>query len=221
MSAPRPSPKARTCWPCRCRTSPHPGRWSKQRLRGVEVARGLGEVGAIDVGNEAEGHLALAVVSQCLVRHHRPRSDPPMPTLMTLRIRLPVWPCHRPPRTRLEKSAILSRTACTWGTTSSNDGLPFGGAQGHVQDGPLLGLVDLLPAKHGIDTGPQAGFLGQLQEEPHRRVGGAVLRVVEVDADGQATLCGAEPLYVATWSSLVALDLVLRFILAGVAWTGA
>ena len=65
-----------------------------------------------------------------------------------------------------------------------DDGLPLGGAQGHVQDGPLLGDVDLLPPKHGIDSGPQAGFLRQLQEELHRLVGDAVLGVIEVDADG-------------------------------------
>ena len=40
-----------------------------------------------------------------------------MPILTTLRIRLPVWPFHSPLRTRLEKSAILSSTAWTWGTT--------------------------------------------------------------------------------------------------------
>ena len=42
-----------------------------------------------------------------------------MPMLMTLRMRLPVWPFHSPLRTRLEKSAILSSTAWTWGTTFS------------------------------------------------------------------------------------------------------
>ncbi len=42
-----------------------------------------------------------------------------MPMLTTLRMRLPVWPCHAPPRTRFEKSAIRSRTACTFGTTFS------------------------------------------------------------------------------------------------------
>ena len=42
-----------------------------------------------------------------------------MPMLMTLRMRLPVWPFHAPLRTRLEKSAILSRTAWTCGTTFS------------------------------------------------------------------------------------------------------
>ena len=52
-----------------------------------------------------------------------------MPMLMTLRMRLPVWPFHSPLRTRLEKSAILSSTACTWGTTfspSTTMDAPFG-----------------------------------------------------------------------------------------------
>ena len=40
-----------------------------------------------------------------------------MPMLTTFLIRLPVWPFHAPLRTRLEKSAILSSTACTSGTT--------------------------------------------------------------------------------------------------------
>ena len=40
------------------------------------------------------------------------------------------------------------------------DGFPFGRAQGDVQHRPLLGDVDLVPAKHGVDALPQAGFLG-------------------------------------------------------------
>ena len=46
-----------------------------------------------------------------------PRSDPPMPMFTTFRMGLPVWPVHPPLRTRVAKSAILSRTACTAGTT--------------------------------------------------------------------------------------------------------
>ncbi len=45
------------------------------------------------------------------------------------------------------------------------NGLAFGGAQGHVQDGALLGDVDLLSPEHGIDVRPQTGFLRQLQQE--------------------------------------------------------
>ena len=43
----------------------------EQRLCRIEVAHGLGEVGAVDVGDEAERHGALAVVAQRLVGHHR------------------------------------------------------------------------------------------------------------------------------------------------------
>ena len=39
---------------------------------GVEVARRLGEVGAVDVGDEAERQVAPRVVAQRLVGHHRP-----------------------------------------------------------------------------------------------------------------------------------------------------
>ena len=37
---------------------------------GIEVVGRLGEVGAIDVGDEAEGHRAFAVMPQRLVRHY-------------------------------------------------------------------------------------------------------------------------------------------------------
>ena len=48
----------------------------EQRFLGVEVARGLGEVGAVDIGDEAEGQVALAVMPQGLVGHHRPQVGP-------------------------------------------------------------------------------------------------------------------------------------------------
>ena len=108
-----------------------------------------------------------------------------MPMLMTLRMRLPVWPFHAPLRTRLEKSAILSSTAWTWGTTfspSTTMDAPLGRAQGHVQDGPVFRDVDLLAPEHGVDARSQAGFLRQLQEELEGFVGDAVLRVIQVEA---------------------------------------
>ena len=40
-----------------------------------------------------------------------------MPMLTTFLIFLPVCPFHAPERTRLEDSAIWSKTACTFGTT--------------------------------------------------------------------------------------------------------
>ena len=108
-----------------------------------------------------------------------------MPMLTTFRMRLPVWPFHSPLRTRLAKPAILSSTACTSGTTffpSTTIEALARRAEGDVEDGPVLGDVDLLPPEHGVDPGAQARLLGQPDEEPQRLVGDAVLRVVEEEA---------------------------------------
>ena len=57
-------------------------------------------------------------------------------------------------------------------------------AQRHVQHGALLGDVDLLAAEHGVDALAQARLFGELEQQLQRLVGDAVLRVVEIDADG-------------------------------------
>ena len=78
-----------------------------------------------------------------------------MPMLTTLRIGLPVWPFQAPLRTRSQKSAILSSTACTCGTTftpSTMIDCVFGRAQGDMQDGAFLGDVDLVAPEHGVDA---------------------------------------------------------------------
>src|SRR5207244_1071668 len=43
----------------------------EQCLLGIEVTRGFLEVGAIYVGDEAESHITLAVMTQGFVSHHR------------------------------------------------------------------------------------------------------------------------------------------------------
>ena len=108
-----------------------------------------------------------------------------MPMLMTLRMRLPVWPFHSPLRTRSAKSAILSSTACTSGTTfspSTTIDRAARRAQRHVQHGAVLGDVDLVAAEHRVDALAQARLLGQLQQQLERLVGDAILRVIEIDA---------------------------------------
>ena len=114
-----------------------------------------------------------------------PRSEPPMPMLTTLRMRLPVYPCHSPVRTRRAKSDILSNTACTSGTTSltiDEDALVPRRAQRHVQHGAVLGDVDLIAAEHGVDALAQAALRGEVQQQTQRLVGDAVLGVVQVQA---------------------------------------
>ena len=48
------------------------GRDDEQGLRRVEIAGRLHEIGAVDVGDEAERHGAIAVMLERLVGHHRP-----------------------------------------------------------------------------------------------------------------------------------------------------
>src|SRR2546429_7007587 len=52
-------------------------RHDEQRLRRVEVARRLDEVGAVDVRDEAERHVAGAVVAKRLVGHYGAPVRPP------------------------------------------------------------------------------------------------------------------------------------------------
>ena len=100
----------------------------EERLRGIEIAHGLREVGAVDVGDEAKGHGRARCRSGAPRRPSPgPRSEPPMPMLITLRMRFPVCPFQAPLRTRWANSLILSRTSCTSGTTSTAVHLDRGG----------------------------------------------------------------------------------------------
>ena len=128
---------------------------------------GLREVGAVDVGDEAERHVALAVVRSASYAITGPRSEPPMPMLMTLRMRLPVCPFHSPLRTRLAKSGHLVEDGVDLGhhvLAVDDDRRTSRRAQRDVQDRSLLRDVDLLAAEHRVDPRPQAGFLRKLHE---------------------------------------------------------
>ena len=162
----------------------------EQRFRGIEVAGGLEKVRAVDIGDEAEGQVALAVMPQRLVCHDRPQVGPADADVDDGADRLPGVALPLPAAHPVGEVGHLAQHRVDPGhdvVAVDDDGLALRGAQSHVQDGPLLGNVDLLPSEHGIDAGLQAGFLGQPQQERERLIGDAVLRVVEVDADG---FCG-------------------------------
>src|SRR5215469_11339875 len=108
-----------------------------------------------------------------------PRSLPPIPILITLRIRFPVYPFHSPLRIWFAKAAILSSTACTWGTTC----VPRSSESG-MQNCAIFRDIDLVTTKHGIDTLPQTTFFGQLNEQPECVVGDTILRIVEEQTHG-------------------------------------
>ena len=107
--------------------------------------------------------------------------------LMTLRMRLPVWPFHSPLRNPVAEVGHLVEHGVDLRhdvLAVDDDRRALRGAQGHVQHGAVFGDVDLVAAEHGVDARAQAGLLGQSKQEPERFVGDAVLGVIQVEADG-------------------------------------
>ena len=47
----------------------------------------------------------------------------------------------------------------------NQDRLPLRRAERNMQDGPLLGNVDLLASEHRIDSRAEPGLFGQLQQQ--------------------------------------------------------
>ena len=158
----------------------------EQRLRRVEVARRLGEVGAVDVGDEAEGHGAVAVVLERLVGHHRAEVRAADADVDDVADALAGVALPRAAADAVGEVGHLVEHGVDLGhhvLAVDDDRRALGRAQRHVQDGAVLGDVDLLAPEHGVDPLAQAGLLGQLQQELERLVGDAILRVVEVEPD--------------------------------------
>src|ERR1700730_14915661 len=115
------------------------------------------------------------------------RSDPPMPILITLQIRLPVCPFQALLRTRSVKSAILSRTARTSGTTFLPSFMiepPRGARSATWSRRAVLRDIDLVALEHGVDVLAQARLLHQLGQQVQCFVDGAVIGIVDIDPGG-------------------------------------
>ena len=87
-----------------------------------------------------------------------------MPMLTMLRMRLPVWPFHSPPRTRSAKRGhpVEHRVDVGHDVPSVDDDRGLSRrAQGDVQHGAVLGDVDLVAAEHRVDALAQPGLLGE------------------------------------------------------------
>ena len=89
-----------------------------------------------------------------------------MPILITLRMRLPVWPFQAPLRTRSAKVRHLVQNGVDLGhhvLAVVQDGRAARRAQRDVQHRALLRDVDLVAAEHGVDALAQPRLCGELQ----------------------------------------------------------
>ena len=105
-----------------------------------------------------------------------------MPMLTTFVIALPVWPRHSPSRTRsanarhpVERLVDLLDDVDAVDDQRALARHP----QRHVEDGAVLGDVDVLAAEHRFAALFDAALAGQLAEQHQRLVGDPVLREVE------------------------------------------
>ena len=110
-----------------------------------------------------------------------------MPMLMTLRIRLPVWPSPRTVahagaerRHPVEHLVHLGHHVFAVG----HNRRAARRAQRHVQHGTTLCDVDLVAREHRVDPPAQARLVGQRQQQAHRVAVDPMLGVIEVEARG-------------------------------------
>ena len=157
----------------------------EERFRWIEIAGRFREVGAIDVGNEPERHGAVAVMLERLVGHHRPEVgtanadvDDVANAFAGVAFPLAAADAIGEVSHLVEHGVDLGHDVLA----VHDDGCSFRRAQRHVQDRAVLRDVDLLAAKHGVDSRSQAGFLRQLEEKLEGFVGDAILRVIEEKA---------------------------------------
>ena len=140
----------------------------EQRLRRIEVVGRFHEVGAVDVGDEPEGHRPVAVVLERLVGHHRPEvgtadADVDDVADALAGVALPCAAAHAVGEVGhlVEHGVHLGHHVLA----VDDDVGRSRGAQGHVQDRAVFGDVDPVAAEHRVDALAQAAFLGQLHEE--------------------------------------------------------
>ena len=128
---------------------------------------GLGEVGAVDIGHEAERHRTVAVVLQRLVGHHRSQvgaADADVDHVADALARMSL------PRAAADAVREI-RHPVEHGMDVGHHVLPVDDdrrasrrAQCHMQHRAILGMVDPVAAKHGVDARTQTRLGGQLQQ---------------------------------------------------------
>ena len=109
-----------------------------------------------------------------------------MPMLITLRMRLPVWPFQAPLRTRLAKSLILSSTAWTSGTTFSPSTMieaPLGARSATCRTARFSETLIFSPRNIASMRARSPASSASCKQQLQRFLGHPVLRVVEIDAD--------------------------------------
>ena len=130
--------------------------------------------------------LAIAVVAQRLVGHHRSQIAAADADVHDVADRLPGKPepfarAQLVGELRHMIKHLVDRFA-RFGHLGRRQGLASRRAQRRVQHGALLGDVDLVSAEHRVDALAQSAVLRQRHQQAQRLIGDAVLGVVQIQS---------------------------------------
>jgi len=134
------------------------------------------------------GHWVIGASAWQIMRG--PRSEPPMPMLTTSVMGWPLKPRHWPCWTarREVRHPLTHRLDLRQYVLAMNLDRATLLTQGDVQRRPILSEIDRLTGKHARDLLRQFRLLRQLQEQPTRVIGHAILGVIQqqtVEFDGK------------------------------------
>jgi hypothetical protein len=156
----------------------------EQRALGIDLLADLGDVRAVDVGDEVHVHAGASSRAQRLGDHHRAEVGAADADVDHVGDRLPVWPSHSPLRTRSVNARIFASTALTAGITSSPS--TWMGRFERLRSATCSTArpsVELLGTReHLLAPALDVLLRGEREQQLRGLVGDAVLRVVDEDA---------------------------------------
>ena len=163
------------------------GRDNKQCLGGVEIAHRFCEIGAVDIGYEAESHGALAIVLERFVGHDWPEIRSPDADIDHIADALtgmafpgaaaqPIGKISHPVQNGVDLGDDVA--------TVVHDRTPARRTQRDVKHSAVLRDIDLVASEHGVDSLPQLRFAGKLQQQSYRFIRDPVLGIVEIEPGG-------------------------------------
>jgi hypothetical protein len=157
------------------------GAHHKEGFGGLEVAHRLDEIGAVNVGDETHHQVALAIVTQRLVGHHRAEVgtadtdvDHVADALAGMAGPGPAAHAFGERRHAIEHRVHFRHDVPAF----DEDALARRCPQRDMQHCALLGDVDPVAAKHRLDPLGETAGAGELPQQAQRRAGDALLGIV-------------------------------------------
>ena len=149
---------------------------------GSRSLRRLGEIGAVDVGDEAERHRPIAERPQRAIGHLRPEIGAADADVDHIADTLAGMAAPRAAAHAFGRNPPCVQDGWTSGTTSwpsTRIRASRGARSATCRTARCSVDVDLLAAEHRVAPFDHTAFVGKLQQQPDRLVGDAVLRVVQ------------------------------------------